>query len=210
MKIYSAIYEDYAHVNILFPQATTEVVTKPEELNEEGILIIHGGADISPTIYNQKPTKYTQATEELSKRDKIELSLMKKAIEKGIFIYGICRGAQLACCLAGGSLIQHVINHQYTHTIQTINAKLETNSAHHQMMNLTNTEHKVIAWAPKNYSGVYITDNGAMDIDFEPEIVFFPKIKALAVQGHPEWLLPTSKLVKLCNNLIEEYYVQRT
>jgi len=56
MKIYSAIYEDYAHVNILFPQATTEVVTKPEELNEEGILIIHGGADISPTIYNQKPS----------------------------------------------------------------------------------------------------------------------------------------------------------
>lgn len=206
MKIYSAIYEDYAHIEKLYPQATPETIKHPDELNEHGILIIHGGSDISPTIYNQKPIKQTLASDKLSPRDQIELQLMKRAIEKGITIYGICRGAQLACCLAGGSLIQHVTGHQVEHTIYTDKDKLIANSAHHQMMNLTNTESELLAWS-QTISSTYKTDKGEISVGCEPDIVWFPKIKALAIQGHPEWLVPANKYVRLCNTFLQKYHV---
>jgi glutamine amidotransferase PdxT len=208
MKIYSALYKDFAHLDYLFPKATYEVVTKPEELDEHGILIMHGGSDISPIIYNQKPIKETQANDKLSPRDEAELALMKKAIEKGIFIYGICRGAQLACCLAGGNIIQHVTNHQNNHILNTVDIKVEANSAHHQMMDIENVKDAVlIAWTPTGVSDCYKTDIGEKLPMSEPEIVWFPSIKALAVQGHPEWLLPTNRFVRYCNNLVSKYYV---
>jgi len=208
MKIYSAIYNDYAHLDDLFPEATCLTINNPDELDEPGILIIHGGSDISPTIYNQAPIKQTQATAKLSKRDETELALMKHAVKKGIFIYGICRGAQLACCLAGGSLIQHVTNHQSAHMIYTSTIKLEANSAHHQMMNLKNTVNTPLAWTPTGTSACYLSDGEEKIPDFEPDIVWFPEIKALAVQGHPEWLYPSNKYVKFCNNLILNYFRQ--
>jgi GMP synthase-like glutamine amidotransferase len=207
MKIYSAIYQDYAHLDNLYPQAKLAVITNPADFDEPGILIIHGGADISPAIYNQTPIRQTQATAELSSRDQTEIALMKAAIEKGILIYGICRGAQLATCLAGGSLIQHVTNHQNNHTIYTVTQKYEANSCHHQMMDIRNTEHDLIAWTPSGFSSCYTIDSGEIELDYEPEIVWFPKIKALTVQGHPEWLPRHSKFVNLCNSLVEKYYV---
>jgi len=208
MKIYSALYKDFAHLNYLFPEATCEVVTKPEELDEHGILIMHGGSDISPTIYNQNPIEETQANDKLSPRDEAELALMKKAIEKGIFIYGICRGAQLACCLAGGNIIQHVTGHQQSHMLNTIGIKVEANSAHHQMMDIDNVKDAVlIAWTTTGMSECYKTDKGEKLPICEPEIVWFPNIKTLAVQGHPEWLPSTSRFVKYCNNLVSKYYV---
>ena len=39
----------------------------------------------------------------------------------------------------------------------------------------------------------------------EPEVVWFPKIKALAIQGHPEWAHPRSKYVEYVNRLVEDY-----
>ena len=60
MKVYSALYHDMAHLEDM---GETKVVHYPEQLNEPGILILHGGADISPSIYGEKPNSYTTAHE---------------------------------------------------------------------------------------------------------------------------------------------------
>lgn len=43
-----------------------------------------------------------------------------------------------------------------------------------------------------------------VDENPEPEIVYFPKMKALGVQGHPEWLTDKDDLVKITKQLTEK------
>ena len=48
------------------------------------------------------------------------------------------------------------------------------------------------------------TTNEHIFMDVEPEVVMFPKIKALAVQGHPEWMDSKHPFVKYNLDLIKE------
>jgi len=185
--IYSALYSSNAHLNF----APFKVATLPNDLTNPGILILHGGEDISPMIYNQVANNYTNATNFPSKRDKIEIELVKKAMKSGILIFGICRGAQLLCALTHGSLIQHVTNHiSGDHEIITNNErKFNVSSCHHQMMNVTNTEHELLAWSSPSRSTMYLGQfNKELNIEKEPEVVWFPRVNGLAIQGHPEWM----------------------
>ena len=203
--VYSALYPDDAHLGVF---GKLETIYEPEELeNPNSILILHGGEDISPSLYGHTLSKWTRANKKPSRRDKAELELATKAIELGIPIFGICRGAQLACAIAGGSLIQHVENHVTSgHNINTINGEVfNTSSCHHQMMYPWNVEHELLAWAAPKLSDKYVVEyDELIEVPIEPEIVHFPKIKALAIQGHPEWMTKSSELVRYCLSLIKE------
>lgn len=205
-KVYSALYESDAHLSSRFGEL--EVLHHPVEMvDTNSILILHGGADISPSLYGQKPGKFTGADEELSPRDLSEVLLAKRAIELGIPIFGICRGAQLACSLAGGTLVQHTTGHGGgSHEIVTNDGKLyESTTCHHQMMNPWQVPHELLAWAAPSLSKFYLEEQEKqVKMSLEPEVVFFPQIKCVAVQGHPEWMATASPFVQYCLNLIEE------
>ena len=175
-------------------------------MGDHGLLVIWGGGDISPSLYSQYPGSYTRASKHLSRQDKVELSLALAAMERGIPIVGVCRGAQLMCVLAGGKLIQHVSSHGCAHLIDTNdNYSLVTSSIHHQMMFPWGLEHDLLAWCEAR-SSVHLGENDE-EVDFpeeaykegnlvEPEVVWFPKIKALAIQGHPEFMQKGDSFVK--------------
>lgn len=166
------------------------------DLVNSDLIILHGGEDISPTIYGDKCLELTGAKEVLSERDKKELWAIYEAIDNEVPILGICRGAQLLCAVAGGKLFQHVTGHAGgSHNIVTnLGEIFSVTSAHHQMMDLRNTHHNLIAWSETKRSNCYLTpewdDNKTdnFEPEIEPEIVYFPDIKALAIQGHPEWM----------------------
>jgi gamma-glutamyl-gamma-aminobutyrate hydrolase PuuD len=206
--LYSAYYKETDPFGIFketIPFMDLDVMPNTAD-SVDGVLVLWGGGDISPTIYGQKPIRYTGATEKLSERDKFEVACAKKAMSIGMPIIGVCRGAQLMCALNGGSLIQHVDGHAGgTHLIRTFDGKLlATNSIHHQMMNLVGTEHKLLGWAEHRQSNRYIVeDNEHIELDIEPELVWFPKTKTLAIQGHPEYLYPSHELVEYCTGLIK-------
>jgi GMP synthase-like glutamine amidotransferase len=205
--IYSALYPAYAHLEQLPDVTKCGVVYLPEHLQEEdSILILHGGSDISPKLYNEKPNKFTWAEEDLSTRDQKEVNLVSRAIAMKIPIFGICRGAQFLCAHAGGKLYQHVTGHQGgKHKITTNKgAVFVTTSAHHQMMNPAGTEHQMIAWSTNCLSREYLGEEeyNHTPPEVEPEIVFFPGIKGLAVQGHPEWMSKKSSFVEYVLYLI--------
>jgi len=205
MKIYSALYNDGAHLEKF---GDVETVYHPAHLEtKNSILILHGGQDISPAIYNHKPSRWTQAEEQMSPRDLSEVLLAERAIELGIPIFGICRGAQLACALAGGSLIQHVNGHGGGHhgVVTSDGKTYETSTCHHQMMNPWETKHELLAWSSPAKSNIYIVEHEELiDMEKEPEVVFFPEIKALAIQGHPEWMQKSTDFVQYCLTLVKE------
>lgn len=187
---------------------------------EEGqkVLVLWGGEDISPCLYKQKASYFTRAANVRSQRDHIEELLARQCINKGIPIIGICRGAQLMCAISGGTLIQHVSGHYGDHQVMTKEGKLyTTNSIHHQMMNFEKVDHyTLIAWAHPNMSNTYIGENNkelpyAKSKEFlEPEIVWFPKTKALCIQGHPEYMSHTDPYVKYIVQLIRQYIFSET
>jgi len=203
--IYSGLYNDSAHLH-KFGEVHT--VYHPAQITKpNSILILHGGEDISPAIYGHKLSKRTHATEHPSQRDAQEIALAHRAIELGIPIFGICRGAQLACALAGGSLIQDVSGHgNGIHEVVTTDGAIyNTTSCHHQMMNPEGTNFELLAWTPKNLSNRYVIQyEEEISVSVEPEVIFFPKIKALAIQGHPEWMSDSSSFVQYCLTLIQE------
>lgn len=212
----SAIFDCESPFDFIFDQRLN--IADPNDMdldleNNQAALIIWGGEDIATGLYGQVPARQTGATVELSKRDRIEVDLAKKAIELGIPIIGICRGAQMMCALSGGSLIQHVTNHaNMSHNMITNDGVIiKTNSVHHQMMNPFKVDHELLAWVPERISTVYIgnANNHVADTDSpdfkEPEIVWFPKTKSLCIQGHPEFSSASAPFIHHCLRLTEKY-----
>lgn len=156
-------------------------------LEEADAMVIWGGADISPSLYKEPPI-LGSGPEEPSKRDVIEWSAISEAIKKDILIIGVCRGAQLLCAYAGGSLIQDVDGHEGEHFIETYGGDfLKCSSSHHQMMYPFKVKHDMLAWCPKPLSKEYRSGVVKPTPPVEPEVVWFPEIKGLAIQCHPEW-----------------------
>jgi len=205
--LYSALYEDWYPFHHF--ASKLETVFLPEQLKDKNsILILWGGEDISPSLYGEKPNKYTYAKDTLSTRDEVEVSLAKEAIKLGIPVIGICRGAQLMCALSGGKLVQHVNNHSNgAHQIETKDGhRIKASSLHHQMMIPFEIPHEVIAKSRINISGSYLGENNVnIEMPCEPEIVYFPETKCLAIQGHPEYMEENTLFVQYCNKLVEEY-----
>lgn len=184
------------------------------------VLAFEGGNDIHPSFYNQKAGFHTQTAN--FKRDSIEYEAFKKAVKVKAGIVGICRGAQLACALSGGSLIQHVTGHHGDHWIATEDKQHNfiVTSSHHQMMypfDLKDEEYSLLAWSSNSQAGnvprsdVYLgEDDMIVQIpDKEPEVVWFPKTRSIAIQGHPEWATHNGVYQRYCRDLVTKYLLTK-
>ncbi len=69
-------------------------------------LILAGGADIDPSSYGAERDEMTRHT--VPERDRSELALARRAIERDMPVLGICRGMQLINVAQGGTLHQHL------------------------------------------------------------------------------------------------------
>ena len=212
----SAIWEQPSPIDRVFDKQVRVVTPEDLKKSDASALVIWGGEDIATGLYNQSPAPQTDAGINMSKRDFLEVNLANMAITMGMPIIGICRGAQMMCALSGGSLIQHVSNHAgHNHLMQNKEGlRVMTNSVHHQMMNPFKVDHELIAWVPEKLSAVYIGDKGDPveeayeDTWLEPEIVWFPKTKALGIQGHPEFGSARPPFIDYVNNLIKQYVLK--
>lgn len=178
--------------------------------------ILWGGTDIHPSYYGAKHNVFSFAPAAPSERDVWEYKAMKYCKANNIPIIGICRGAQFLCAFAGGYLVQHMKGHDRDHMVHDEDGEVyPVKSSHHQMMVPFNTEHRLVAWSSKQLSHFYygeasetpLTVQRAIDDGTfqEPETVFFPSIRGLGIQGHPEWADPQSKFVDKCLEHVETY-----
>lgn len=188
--LYSGLWADFHPLETTGAFSRFITAKEPDDLDGEGVLVIHGGADISPALYGQTPSRVTGADAEPSYRDVREWALMQRAVKLGMPIFGICRGAQMLCALAGGFLVQDVSGHHGTHTVITEDGQsFDTNSIHHQMMVPAKSKHRVIAKVPRRLSRAYIGEfDKPINIEEEPEFIYFEDVKGIAIQWHPEMM----------------------
>ncbi len=200
MKKFYSIWEDgywNGTMSALLTEYGFDVVYSP---NEADVLVFNGGADIATKIYNEKPI-FKGIPEHYSRRDVHELELFDK-FKGQKFMLGICRGAQLLNCLQGGTLWQHVNNHQVDHKMvdtRTGDTFMVT-STHHQMMRPTKNA-EIIGTAKQ--STIKSADQaewvGIPDKDIE--VVYYPGV--LCIQGHPEYV-PGTKFSDWSVDLLNE------
>ncbi len=156
-------------------------------------IIFTGGEDIGSHYFGEEPVK--EVTHISHDRDKTEMALFQKVYEKGIPIFGICRGMQLINIALGGTVYQDIysmIENVHGHTTEinlqegyhSINISKETmmyeifgkekifvNSLHHQALKDLGKDLKVTATA---------TDGIIEAVESTNERVI------LGVQFHPE------------------------
>jgi len=170
------------------------VVQWSPELKYDAILF-EGGSDIHPSLYND-PNTDSFVGDMPSRRDLFEVEAFKDAVRKRALVIGVCRGAQLACAMAGGKLVQHVNNHGGAHPVVTADGKqFDVSSVHHQQMYPWDVEHDMLAWSADQYSDCYKGANiNYAKHQVEPEAVYFPQIRALAFQWHPEWYASSGEI----------------
>ena len=76
---------------------------RPAELDAVDGIVIGGGDDIGPELYGGKLGVSARLDRE---RDTLERRLAEEALERGIPVLGICRGAQMLNVALGGTLDQ--------------------------------------------------------------------------------------------------------
>lgn len=180
--------------------------SKETSFEEADIVLLPGGSDVDPALYGHKKIHGTYIDR---KSDDKEMALLNKAIENNKFIIGICKGSQLLTVKAGGFLIQDVTNHHRYHEIKTFDGKeFLVNSSHHQMsypFEIRNSSYSILGWSRKVSSHYLISmEHNLVRLPHgqEPEVIYYNKIKGLAIQSHPEWASSPKRFNHWLNQLI--------
>jgi putative glutamine amidotransferase len=77
-------------------------------------LILAGGSDIDPGSYGAQPHPETRGT--WPERDRFEIGLGTRALERDMPVLGICRGMEMLNVIQGGTLKQHLGLELHRHT----------------------------------------------------------------------------------------------
>jgi putative glutamine amidotransferase len=145
---------------VLPPTGTEHIAHLLDRL--DGICL-SGGPDLDPTAY-EAPDRHVELGPTEPSLDAFELALVRGALERGLPILAVCRGAQALNVACGGTLHQHVPGHRQSvaatetmHSVQ-IGARsrlhriararsLAVNSFHHQAVDRVGGGLKVVARA---------------------------------------------------------------
>lgn len=164
----------------------------PEKIN---LVVFTGGADVTPSLYGQEADRSTSC---VPRRDIFEQITFTKARQLGLPMAGICRGAQFLNVMAGGKLVQHIDGHAMSgyHDMTTIdNQTFQVSSTHHQMI-LPPDDAILVGWSTERRSRYYYGEDGKALKDIpekETEVVFWPKLRAVGMQYHPEVMWKENK-----------------
>ncbi|WP_100065497.1 gamma-glutamyl-gamma-aminobutyrate hydrolase family protein [Miniphocaeibacter massiliensis] len=180
-------------IPIVIPQIYDENLLD-EYINMIEGLILVGGSDISPYLYNEGPNRYLESTSPV--RDEVEFYLLKKAIGKKIPVFGVCRGMQLINIFFGGTLYQDmysqcedVFNHSdrekkgiiYYHKIN-INEGSRLHSIYGSDIVVNTFHHQSVKKIAKNFKITAKSDDGIIEaIEYEKDQFI------MGIQFHPEF-----------------------
>jgi putative glutamine amidotransferase len=151
-------------------------------------LLLPGGWDVDPSFYGEsKDEKVGPVDREL---DETELRLFQQARDQEIPILGICRGQQVINVALGGSLVQHLEDHDVralgrrhlAHTIEVDPTSELGHAAKEHRIRVSSLHHQAIRrLAPGLHQTAKGEDGTVEGVESEDGLI-------VAVQCHPEEL----------------------
>jgi putative glutamine amidotransferase len=91
---------------VLLPPDDAAAEDPDELLDRLDGLLLAGGTDVDPAAYGARP--HPELGNTVPERDRFELALAHRALERGLPLLAICRGMQMLNVACGGTLVQHV------------------------------------------------------------------------------------------------------
>lgn len=105
-RTYVTAVQDAGALALLLPPDDVAADAPDPLLDRIDALILGGGSDLDPASYGARPHPETRDT--CLERDRFELGLTTRALERRVPVLGICRGMQLLNVSRGGTLVQHL------------------------------------------------------------------------------------------------------
>lgn len=198
-----ALIQANAEILLLLPQ-TKELLEK--ELSRCDGLVIPGGEDVNPKLYNQENRNSVVIDASIEQLDLDSIEIMSRFNKP---ILGICRGLQILNVAFGGTLIQDInqelsekFDHSFSYKNQLpleghmiyINEKtrlsrifktnIEVNTYHHQCIDTLAPNFKISAYSEDGLIEGIETEN------------------ILAVQWHPERMCSINEFQALFNGFV--------
>lgn len=160
--------------------------TKAKSLEEADVCVFTGGVDVDPALYGEERHKSTRFD---VNRDSADINTFLFCVERGIPMFGVCRGAQFLHVMMGGKLYQDVDNHHTAHPIFDVKAKTtieRASSVHHQMV-IAQKGMEIMATANVARNRWKNPKDNQIGMQADIEAFFYREACIFGVQGHPEY-----------------------
>jgi putative glutamine amidotransferase len=191
-RTYPAAVQRAGALALILPPDDAVVESPDLLLDRVDGLLLAGGADVDPASYGAVPHPETGVV--WPERDRFEIALVRRAIERGIPVLGACRGMQILNVALGGTLHQHLPEVIYTdrhrHTPGVFGdheVRLEPGSLAARAMG---SEHSLVK--SHHHQGIAELGEGLVATGWSPEDRLIEAVElrgaeyALGVLWHPE------------------------
>ena len=179
---------------VLLPPDAVAQADPDEVLDTIDGLMVAGGADIDPGTYGA--IAHAETTGTIPERDRFEVALVRRALDRDIPLLGICRGMQLLNVARGGTLIQHLPerfgHHEHRrvigsfenadHDVRLAEGSLAERAAGESLHSTKSHHHQGIE---RVGDGLVVTGWAVID-DLPEAIEVADRRFALGIQWHPE------------------------
>lgn len=183
-------------------------------------ILIQGGLDVTPSLYNEEPKPEIGQTD--IQTDNFLIEIIKQAVERKIPILGICRGLQILNVAFCGNLYQDlkyagldsdshrqkandICNHKHTVNVEK-NSLLSKLIPNKDKLNVNSFHHQAVKDLAKGFSVDAKSEDGiieAIHLNDENQWIF-------AVQWHPEQQIRISDdFIPIFNEFVKQAKLYR-
>jgi len=191
-RSYARSVQDAGALAVVLPPDDAVAEAPDGLLDRIDALILAGGSDVDAASYGARPHAETKGT--WPERDRFELGVVHRALEREMPVLGICRGMQMLNVAAGGTIDQHLpetvghSDHRHTpgtfgdHSVRLEPGSLAERAAGAERLPVKSHHHQ---GADELGEGVVAT--GWSEADEVIEAIELPACRfALGVLWHPE------------------------
>jgi putative glutamine amidotransferase len=162
---YTRAVERAGGAPVILPPVPSDSV--PSLIAKIDALVVAGGRDIDPSLYNAAPHEQTDIPDH--RRDRFDIVMIRAAIDADLPFLAICRGMHILNVARGGTLIQHLPDRlgsdshkpdpvkMTIHDVQisaasklgrVLGATAQVPAAHHQAIDRIGGGLLTVAWTP--------------------------------------------------------------
>jgi putative glutamine amidotransferase len=105
-RTYPAAVQRAGGIALVLPPDEAALDTPDPFLDRVDALLLAGGADVDPATYGS--TRHPKTGSTWPERDRFEVALIGRALERAMPVLGVCRGMQIVNVALGGTLVQHL------------------------------------------------------------------------------------------------------
>jgi putative glutamine amidotransferase len=187
-RAYSLAVQRAGGLALILPPDDVVAESPDELLDMIDALILAGGSDIDPASYGAKPHPETRGTR--PERDRFEIALGTRALERDMPVLGICRGMEMLNVIRGGTLNQQLAGlelHRHTPGVFTDHrVRLESGSLAERVVGAELTEVKSAHHQGLEELGEGVLASGWADDGLVEAIELPDREFAVGVLWHPE------------------------